>query len=160
VYVNALVLKHGSEQLYSIYSLFVLFLVALKIFFFVSVWVKLETRVLNVLVASWLIYINQNKLHRFKCVLWISARQLANSTHLLWWCDVILQADRNESIRLWYMCCSVHFCDTSKFCSQQMHTLYLFLYVTLQVCRRVSTRVDHHQGISYIEHFHIIVLYI
>jgi hypothetical protein len=56
------------------------------------------------------------------------------------------------------MCCSMHFCDTSKFCSQQMRTLYLFLYVTLQVCRHTSTRVDHHRGISYIEHFHVIII--
>jgi hypothetical protein len=32
-----------------------------------------------------------------------------------------------------------------------MYTI-LFLYVTLHVCQHVSIRVDHHRGISYIEH--------
>jgi hypothetical protein len=36
----------------------------------------------------------------------------------------------------------------------------LFLCVTLQVCRHVSIRVDHHRGISCIEHFQVIILYI
>jgi hypothetical protein len=31
-------------------------------------------------------------------------------------------------IYLFDMCCSVHLCDTSKFCSQQTHTLY-FVFV-------------------------------
>jgi hypothetical protein len=34
----------------------------------------------------------------------------------------------------------------------------LFLYITLQVCRHVSTRVDHHRGISYIEHLQVIII--
>jgi hypothetical protein len=35
------------------------------------------------------------------------------------------------------MCCSVHFCNTSKFCSQQMHTLYFVFarhFTSLPTC--------------------------
>jgi hypothetical protein len=33
----------------------------------------------------------------------------------------------------------------------------LFLYVTLQVCRHVSIRVDHHRGISYMNIFKLLL---
>jgi hypothetical protein len=76
-------------------------------------------------------------------------------------------------------CCCGEFCSVKDLCSK-MHfnvelqprvniilvnfvankcTLFiLFLYITLQVCRHVSTRVDHHRSISYIEHFQVIVI--
>jgi hypothetical protein len=41
---------------------------------------------------------------------------------------VVLYVVKCNRLGYFDMCCSVHFCDNSKFCSQQMHTLY-FVFV-------------------------------